>query len=87
MYGYDLLEPGYYYLVQEKENENPVLMQVRLVTDYGVFIERYLDTVKQEWRRRTDTLFDIIELLSDDAVKEWFDIYYSNEDAYKEDDE
>lgn len=87
MYAYDLMEPGYYYLIQEKENENPLLIQVRLVTDHCVFVERYGDTVRQEWKRKTDTVSDIIELLGDDAVKEWMDIYYSNEDAYKEDDE
>ena len=87
MYAYDLLEPGYYYLIQEKENESPLLIQIRLVTDHCVFTERYGDTVKLEWKRKTDTVADIIELLGDDAVKEWLDVYYSNEDAYKEDDE
>ena len=52
-----------------------------------MFVEKYTDTVVQEWKRKTDTIFDIVELLSDDVVKEWSSIYYSNEDAYHEEDD
>ena len=42
----------------------------------------------QEWKRKSDTIFDIIELLGDDVVKEWTSAYYRNEDAfYEEEDE
>jgi hypothetical protein len=52
-----------------------------------MYVEKYSDTVVQEWKRKTDPIFDIIELLSDDAVKEWSGAYYKNEDAYYEEDD
>jgi hypothetical protein len=87
MYSYALLEPGCYYLVQEKENDKLTLLQVKVISDYCMYVEKYTETVLQEWKRKTDSIFDIIELLSDDAVKEWTTAYYKNEDAYYEEDD
>jgi hypothetical protein len=87
MYSYALLEPGCYYLVQEKENEDLTLLQVKMITDHCMYIEKYKDQVMQEWKRKTDSIFDIVELLSDEAVQEWTKAYYSNEDAYYEEDD
>lgn len=87
MYSYALLEPGCYYLVQEKENDKLTLLQVKVISDHCMYVEKYADTVIQEWKRKTDEVFDIIELLSDNAVKEWTSAYYKNEDAYYEEDD
>ncbi len=89
MYSYALLEPGCYYLVQEKENDKLMLLQIKVISDHCMYVEKYADTVVQEWKRKTDSIFDIIELLSDNAVKEWTTAYYKNEDAYygEDDDE
>ncbi len=87
MYSYALLEPGCYYLVQEKENDKLTLLQVKVISDHCMYVEKYTETVLQEWKRKTDSIFDIIELLSDDAVKEWTSAYYKNEDAYYEEDD
>lgn len=87
MYSYALLEPGCYYLVQEKENDKLTLLQVKVISDHCMYVEKYTETVLQEWKRKTDSIFDIIELLSDDAVKEWTTAYYKNEDAYYEEDD
>ncbi|MFT4154211.1 hypothetical protein [Parafilimonas sp.] len=88
MYSYALLEPGYFYLVQEKENEELILLQVKVVSDYCMYVEKYHESIVQEWKRKTDPVFDIVELLSDEKMKEWTNAYYSNEDAfYEEDDE
>jgi hypothetical protein len=87
MYSYALLEPGCYYLVQEKENEDLTLLQVKMISDHCMYIEKYKDQVMQEWKRKTDSIFDIVELLSDEAVQEWTKAYYSNEDAYYEEDD
>ncbi|HYJ63308.1 MAG TPA: hypothetical protein VEV62_06165 [Parafilimonas sp.] len=87
MYSYALLEPGCYYLVQEKENDKLTLLQVKVISDHCMYVEKYTETVLQEWKRKTDAIFDIIELLSDDAVKEWTSAYYKNEDAYYEEDD
>ena len=87
MYSYALLEPGCYYLVQEKENDSLTLLQAKVVSDHCMYVEKYSDTVLQEWKRKTDPIFDIVELLSDNVLKEWTDLYYSNEDAYHEEDD
>ena len=87
MYSYALLEPGCYYLVQEKENDKLTLLQIKVISDHCMYVEKYTDTVVQEWKRKTDSIFDIIELLSDDAIKEWTSTYYKNEDAYYEEDD
>jgi hypothetical protein len=87
MYSYALLEPGCFYLVQEKENEALTLLQVKVVSDHCMYIEKYSEHIIQEWKRKTDLIFDIVELLSDEIVKEWTSAYYSSEDAYHEEDD
>lgn len=87
MYAYDLLETGCYYLVKEKEDSPIVLIKVAVETDHCLFIQRFDDLLATEWKLRKDPLFDIIECLSDEKVKEWEEHYRSNEDAFYEDDE
>ena len=62
MYSYALLEPGCYYLVQEKEDDKLTLLQVKVISDHCMYVEKYTETVLQEWKRKTDSIFDIIEL-------------------------
>lgn len=86
MYSYALLEKGCYYVVQEKEDSGLSLIQVKVVSDHCMFIEKYEEVVKQNWMKKTEVLFDIIELLDDKVADEWNKVYYSNnEDAYHED--
>lgn len=89
MYSYALLETGCYYLIQEKENDALTLVQVKVISDHCMYVEKYKDVIVQEWKRKNDSIFDIIELLSDNVVKDWTSAYYRNEDAYyeEEDDE
>lgn len=88
MYSYTLLETGCYYLIQEKEESPIQLIQVTMETDYCVFVTMYGDEEVISWKKKTDPIVEILELLGDDAVKEWQSIY--NKDAYnyeEEDDE
>jgi hypothetical protein len=62
MYSYALLEPGCYYLVQEKENDKLTLLQVKVISDHCMYVEKYTETDLQEWKRKTDSIIDIIEL-------------------------
>lgn len=83
MYSYALLEPECYYVVQENENDkNLTLLQVKVISDSCMYVVKYGDNVINEWKRKTDTIYDILELLSDDAVKQWHNAYYNSEDAY-----
>jgi hypothetical protein len=87
MYSYGLLEPGCYYLVQEKEDSEIKLIKVTVESDHCLFVSCYDDPLVTIWKKKTDTLFDIIECLSDDAVKQWEAQYPSSEDAYYEEDD
>ena len=85
MYSYALLEAGCYYLIQEKEDSAIQLLQVTMEIDHCVFVTVYGDEEVLSWKKKTDPILDIIELLSDEAVKEWQDLY--NKDAYNYEEE
>jgi hypothetical protein len=87
MYSYTLMETGCYYLVQEKENAPITLIKINFESDSCVFVSKYEATEVQEWKKKTDSIHDILELLSDDKVKEWETIFNNNQDAYYEEDE
>lgn len=82
MYSYELLEPGCYYLIQEKENAPVTMIKVCLESDHCMYISVFGDTESIEWKRKTDSVFDIIELLSDTTIKQWQSLYNNNEDAF-----
>lgn len=48
-----------------------------------------METTLFEWRKKTDPVFDILELLDENKVKEWETVYNDSEDTYnyEEDDE
>jgi len=87
MYSYGLLETECYYLVQEKENSAVQLIKVSLESDHCMFVMRYDDPMETEWKRKTDPIHDIIECLTDEAVRAWEKHYNSSEDAYYEEDD
>ena len=87
MYTYELLETGCYYLVKEKEDSAIVLIKVSMESDHCLFIQRFEDPTDTEWKLKKDSLFDIIECLTDKAIKEWELYYKSSEDAYSEEDD
>ena len=49
-------------------------------------MQRFSDPTETEWKLKTDPMHDIIECLSDQAVKFWEE-HYTSEDAYYEDDD
>jgi hypothetical protein len=48
---------------------------------------KFEDPTDTEWKLKKDPLFDIIECLTDSAVKDWEIHYKSSEDAYTEEDD
>ena len=85
MYSYALLETGCYYLIQEKEESPIQLIQITMDTDHCAFVTLYSNEELLVWRKKSDPIFDILELLSDEAVKEWQTLY--NKDAYNYEEE
>ena len=86
MYTYDLLENGCYYLVREKADSPISLIKVAVETDHCLFIQRFDDPTQTEWKLKRDGIADIIECLSDEAVKAWEE-NYSSEDVYEEEED
>ena len=82
MYSYELLEPGCYYLIQEKETAPVTMIKVALESDHCLYVSMYGETETTTWKRKTDAIFDIVELLSDDTLKQWESLYNNNEDAF-----
>ena len=82
MYSYELLEPGCYYLIQEKENQPVSMIKVALESDHCLYVSMYGETEITTWKRKTDSIYDIVELLSDDTLKQWESLYNNNEDAF-----
>jgi hypothetical protein len=87
MYTYALLEPGCYYLVQEKKESPISLIRINVESDHCVFISRFQNDEALEWKKKSDPIFDIIELLSDDAVAKWEEAYNATFFFKEEDDE
>jgi hypothetical protein len=87
MYSYDLLETGCYYLVKEKEDSAIIMIKVAVATDHCLFVQRYDEPMQTEWKLKKDILHDIIECMSDEAVKAWETHFRSNQGAFYEEDE
>lgn len=87
MYSYALLEAGCYYLIQENEDAPIVLIKINVETDQCVYISKYAEEEYMEWKKKTDPILDILELLSDEAVKEWEAVYNKDTYNYEEDDD
>lgn len=87
MYSYALMETGCYYLVQEKEDSAITLIKINFESDHCVFVSKFEEVETQEWQKKTDSIHDILELLSDEKVKEWEAIFNNSQDAYYEEDD
>ncbi len=84
---YALLEPACYYLIQEKKDLPISLIRINVESDHCVFLSRFQDDEILEWKRKTDPIYDIIELLSDEAVASWETAYNASFNFEEEDDE
>jgi hypothetical protein len=82
MYSYALLEKNCYYLIQETESSPVQLIKVNLETEQCMYVSRYTDEQVTEWKKKGDSIFDILELVSDDKIKDWESIYNDNQGSY-----
>ncbi|MFZ9660738.1 MAG: hypothetical protein ACO29O_02570 [Chitinophagaceae bacterium] len=87
MYSYALLEPGCHYLIQEFKDDPIHLIKINVESDHCVFITRHYSSETMEWKKKTDPIHDIIELLSDDVVTQWDNIKNAYSGLEEEDDE
>jgi hypothetical protein len=47
-----------------------------------MYVSRYEDEQVNEWKKKGDSIFDILELVSDDKIKDWESIYNDNQGTY-----
>lgn len=87
MYSYSLLEKGCYYLIQEQQAGPVGLIKVNMETDHCMYVSTYADAEAIVWKKKTDPIYDILELLGDDKVKTWESIYNQDTYNYEEDEE
>ena len=89
MYSFELLEKDCYYIIQWKPDAELSLVQVKVITDNCMFIICYNEITDMRWVKKEDTIYDIIECLSDEAAQQWLTVYNNSEDAsyYEEDEE
>jgi hypothetical protein len=82
MYSYALLEKNCYYLIQETQDAPISLIKINLETEQCMFVSRYEDEQVNEWKKKGDPIFDILELVSDEKIKDWESIYNDNRSSY-----
>ena len=82
MYSYALLEKNCYYLIQETEESSIGLIKVNLETEQCMYVSKFADEPVNEWKKKEDPIFDILELVSDDKIKDWQSIYNDNQGSY-----
>ncbi len=82
MYSYALLEKNCYYLIQETDQSPVSLIKVHLETDQCMYVSTYKDEPSNDWKRKESPIHDILELVSDDKVKDWEAIYNDNPGTY-----
>lgn len=82
MYSYAILEPDCYYLVQLVENAPLSLIQVKVVSDYAMYVVSYGNELTMKWVKKSEEIFDIIELLSDEVARKWLDVYTNSEESF-----
>ena len=87
MYSYELLEPGCHYLIQEEENAPVMMIKIAVESDHCMFVCMFGESESTGWKKKSDPIFDIIELLSETTVKQWESLYNNNQDAFNYEDE
>jgi hypothetical protein len=69
-------------LIQEKEESPIELVKVNFETDYCLYLSKFSDSTLLEWKKKSDDIFEILELLDDDKVKEWQNVQKDSEGTY-----
>lgn len=86
MYLYELLEPNCYYLIQEKEEGPLSLIKVHFKSEQAVCLSTYSEGEEIVWKKKSDSMHDIIECMDDKIISQWEKTYFG-QDAFYEDEE
>jgi hypothetical protein len=75
-----------YYLVIENEGDDIILVQPLMETDACVLLMNIDEYENTFWRKKEDTLFELVDELSEDQVEEYESIFGDDEEEDEEDD-
>jgi hypothetical protein len=81
---YSDLEVNSYYLIQEGDDEDIILVQPLMETNECVLLLQHDDYENTYWRRKDDTVAEIIEELTEEQVEEYENLF---EDEDEDEDE
>lgn len=86
---YAELQPEHFYLVIENEGEEIALLQPILETNNCLLLENQDDYGNIYWKKKSDTIFEIVDELTDEQVAIYEDLYEEddNELSYEEEDD
>ncbi len=73
------LQLNRFYLVQENEHDELVLVQPVLQTDNCLLLVEHTEYETTRWRRKNDQLFDIADELSDEQLAEYENLFDADE--------
>lgn len=83
----DLQVDGFY-LIEEAKGNDVQLIQVLLVTQKAVLLNQHADDYESMvWRKKTDTIYEIVEELDATSVTQYEDLFEEDdEDDFDEED-
>ena len=84
---YNDLNPATYYLIQENEHAGIEMVYVPMVTNKCVLVEYQDDEQTMSWYRKEDTIFEVLEELTDEQAVIYESLFEDDEDDEDWDDE
>lgn len=76
---------GNFYLIQENEGEEIALLEVLMFTDNAVLLMHHDDYETSYWRKKTDSIFEIVDELTDEQLDTYDELYEEEMDENFED--
>lgn len=83
---YGDLQVNSFYLIQEKDDDDIILVQPVMETNGCLYILHHEDYDTTFWRRKEDSIVEIIEELTEEQMEE-YDNLFEDEDDSDEDEE
>ena len=80
---YNELQVNNFYLVQENEGEEIVLIEPILETEHCVLVVLHTDEESTFWRKKNDEIFELVEELSEESQAE-YDTLFEIDDIIEE---
>jgi hypothetical protein len=74
------LQPGYYYLIKEHETASIELIFVSMETNKCILIEYQDAEQTMNWYKKTDTIHELIEKLSDEQAMVFENLFDNEEE-------